>query len=67
MTRTPQIGECADYAGMICRRFYPGDSACQQFGGKHRCLLDQREMADHKLSPEDDAILFATGHLPEDF
>lgn len=41
--RVPQIGECPDYAGMICRRYYPGDSACQQFGGKQRCLLDLRE------------------------
>lgn len=40
MTRVPQVGECPDYDGMICRRYYPGDSACQQFGGKHRCLLD---------------------------
>jgi hypothetical protein len=44
--RIPKAGECPDYAGMICRRYYPGDSACQQFGGQAKCLLDLREQHD---------------------
>ena len=37
-----QIGECESRAGMLCRRYYPGDSACTRFGGKASCLEDHR-------------------------
>lgn len=37
--RPPPIGECVSRDNpMICRRFYPGDSACTFHGGKMRCL-----------------------------
>jgi hypothetical protein len=35
---TPKPGECEPLDGMICRRFYPGLSACRAFGGETICL-----------------------------
>lgn len=36
--------ECnPDYnGGMLCRRHYPGDSACTEHGGKAQCLMTPR-------------------------
>jgi hypothetical protein len=35
----PRIGEChKEGDSLVCRRFYDGDSACTQYGGKMRCL-----------------------------
>ena len=28
------------HGGMICRRDYPGESACARFGGLQKCLRD---------------------------
>jgi hypothetical protein len=39
------IGECAPVGGFLCRRNYPGQSACTRFEGSAVCLLVQ-ETAD---------------------
>lgn len=31
-------GECKSTSSLICRRFYPGDSACTSYGGKQECI-----------------------------
>lgn len=46
------------HGGMICRKGYPGDSACTRFGGKMLCLKDV------KTDAKRDWILVASDRAP---
>jgi hypothetical protein len=37
---------CAPMDGLLCRRDYPGDSACSRYGGQSECLHDRRAEAE---------------------
>jgi hypothetical protein len=39
---------CAPMDGLLCRRDYPGDSACSRYGGQSECLHDRRAEAERQ-------------------
>lgn len=41
-------GECPPVGGLICRRFYPGNSACAAYGGRARCIRKPGGDGDHE-------------------
>jgi len=36
--RAPWMGECASVDGLLCRKNYPGTSACTSYGGTQQCI-----------------------------
>ncbi len=38
------LAECKPIGGLLCRRDYPGASACKKFGGLMRCLLETADV-----------------------
>ena len=39
-------GECPPVGGLLCRRNYPGASACTRFGGLQQCINPEGSLRD---------------------